>query len=352
VWVTDPDGNQWEVFAVKATSSDAPKPSSCCAPRHMKKAVAEAIGTAFLLAAVVGSASWASRSRVGTSRSRWLRTRSRRVSARRLILKFGPISGAHFNPAVTLANAWQGGIAWREVPGYIELRSGRVRRRPMATSYVREAHLLRLAHERSGTAQLAGESSRRRPLAVIWGCSRRAPARRRSHVAAWIVARMVHVVHVVFANPAVTLAAARRPDTFAASPADVPASSGAAPRRRRGDGDLPLAATPRTHDMKTVLSHDHNAGRSQMAAALFDARRSKEGAREFSRHRAQRARASEVVTAMGELGVDLADVSPRMLHRDPRGARCCSSRWDAESMSGRSGLERDDWPSKIRRASR
>src|SRR5208282_4081589 len=36
-----------------------------------------------------------------------------------LILTFGPISGAHFNPAVTLADASRGGLPWREVPGYI-----------------------------------------------------------------------------------------------------------------------------------------------------------------------------------------------------------------------------------------
>jgi glycerol uptake facilitator-like aquaporin len=36
-----------------------------------------------------------------------------------LILTFGPISGAHFNPAVTLADAWHGGLAWRDAPHYI-----------------------------------------------------------------------------------------------------------------------------------------------------------------------------------------------------------------------------------------
>ena len=36
-----------------------------------------------------------------------------------LILIFGPVSGGHFNPAVSLANAWQGGLPWREVPGYV-----------------------------------------------------------------------------------------------------------------------------------------------------------------------------------------------------------------------------------------
>jgi glycerol uptake facilitator-like aquaporin len=35
------------------------------------------------------------------------------------ILTFGPISGAHFNLVVTMADAWQRGIAWRHVPGYV-----------------------------------------------------------------------------------------------------------------------------------------------------------------------------------------------------------------------------------------
>ncbi len=39
-----------------------------------------------------------------------------------LILTFGPISGAHFNPAVTLADASQGGLPWREVPGYLAVQ--------------------------------------------------------------------------------------------------------------------------------------------------------------------------------------------------------------------------------------
>src|SRR5215471_14394811 len=85
-----------------------------------KRAVAEAIGTALLLAAVVGSGIMGERLADGSIAVALLaNTLATGAALAALILTFGPISGAHFNPAVTLADAWQGGIAWRDVLPYI-----------------------------------------------------------------------------------------------------------------------------------------------------------------------------------------------------------------------------------------
>ena len=83
-------------------------------------AVAEALGTLFLLAAVVGSGIMGERLAGGNVAIALLaNTIATGAALVTLILTFGPISGAHFNPAVTLADATQGGVAWRDVPVYI-----------------------------------------------------------------------------------------------------------------------------------------------------------------------------------------------------------------------------------------
>src|ERR1051326_5414103 len=88
-------------------------------PLH-KKAVAEFTGTAFLLAAVVGSGIMAEQLSAGNTSLALLENAIATGAALVvLILTFGPISGAHFNPAVTLADASQGGMPWSAVPVYI-----------------------------------------------------------------------------------------------------------------------------------------------------------------------------------------------------------------------------------------
>ena len=83
-------------------------------------AVAEALGTLFLLAAVVGSGIMGERLAGGNVAIALVaNTIATGAALVALILTFGPISGAHFNPAVTLADATQGGVAWRDVPVYI-----------------------------------------------------------------------------------------------------------------------------------------------------------------------------------------------------------------------------------------
>src|SRR5580698_730349 len=89
-------------------------------PSLPRRVVAEFAGTLFLLAAVVGSGIMGDRLAAGNVALALLaNTIATGAALVALILAFGPISGAHLNPAVTLADAWQGGIAWRETPAYI-----------------------------------------------------------------------------------------------------------------------------------------------------------------------------------------------------------------------------------------
>jgi glycerol uptake facilitator-like aquaporin len=86
----------------------------------LRRLVAEMLGPALLLVAVVGSGimgEWLSGGNVAIALL--ANTLATGAALTTLIFTFGPISGAHFNPAVTLADASQGGIRWREVPGYI-----------------------------------------------------------------------------------------------------------------------------------------------------------------------------------------------------------------------------------------
>src|ERR671930_1244921 len=85
-----------------------------------RRLTAEAVGTALLLATVVGSGIMGERLAGGNVAIALLaNTVATGAALVTLILTFGSISGAHFNPAVTLADATQGGIAWPEVPSYI-----------------------------------------------------------------------------------------------------------------------------------------------------------------------------------------------------------------------------------------
>jgi glycerol uptake facilitator-like aquaporin len=85
-----------------------------------RRANAEAVGTAILLASVVGSGIMGERLSGGNVAIALLaNTLATGAALVALILTFGPISGAHFNPAVTLADASQGSLPWRDVPAYV-----------------------------------------------------------------------------------------------------------------------------------------------------------------------------------------------------------------------------------------
>src|SRR5690349_17780919 len=85
----------------------------------LRRSVAEFLGTAILLAAVVGSGIMAERLSGGNVAIALLaNTIATGAALVALILTFGPISGAHFNPAVTVCDAWQKGISWSDAFAY------------------------------------------------------------------------------------------------------------------------------------------------------------------------------------------------------------------------------------------
>jgi glycerol uptake facilitator-like aquaporin len=185
----------------------------------------EFMGTAFLLMAVVGSGIMAERLAGGNVAlallANSLATGAALVA---LILALGSISGAHFNPVVTLADAMHGGIAWREVPGYIAAQIAG------AFGGVAAAHLMfglplffASHHARRGGAFLFSEFiATFGLLAVIWGCARTRSSAVAFAVGAYITAAYWFTASTSFANPAVTLARAAS-DTFAGiRPVDTP----------------------------------------------------------------------------------------------------------------------------------
>ena len=141
-----------------------------------------------------------------------------------LILTFGSISGAHFNPAVTLADASQGGLNWREVPGYLTGQLiGAIAGVAAAHVMFGEPLFFTSRHVRSGGAQLFSEFvATFGLLSVIWGCARLRSSAVPFDVGAYITAAYWFTASTSFANPAVTLARAAT-DTFAGiRPVDAP----------------------------------------------------------------------------------------------------------------------------------
>jgi glycerol uptake facilitator-like aquaporin len=190
-----------------------------------RKLVSEALGTALLLATVVGSGIMGESLAGGNVAIALLaNTIATGAGLVCLILTFGPISGAHFNPAVTLADASQGGLAWREVPGYILAQlAGAFIGVAVAHGMFGKPTFFASQHVRSGAPQLFSEFvATFGLLAVIWGVVRRRSAAVPFAVGAYITAAYWFTASTSFANPAVTLARAAS-DTFAGiRPADAP----------------------------------------------------------------------------------------------------------------------------------
>ena len=190
-----------------------------------RRIVAETLGTALLLAVVVGSGIMAERLAGGNVAIALLaNTIATGAGLVALILMFGTISGAHFNPAVTLSEAWQRNLPAGEVLPYIVAQvAGAFAGVAAAHAMFGEPAFFASEHIRSGAAQWWSEFVATFGLiGVIIGCSRSRPAITPFAVAAYITSAYWFTASTSFANPAVTLARAAS-NTFAGiRPADAP----------------------------------------------------------------------------------------------------------------------------------
>jgi glycerol uptake facilitator-like aquaporin len=190
-----------------------------------RRAVAEALGTALLLATVVGSGIMAEGLSGGNAAMALLANAIATGAALvALILTLGPISGAHFNPVVTVADASQGGLPWREVPPYVLAQvAGAFAGVAAADTMFNLPVFFVSRHVRTGLSQWFSEFvATFGLLAVIWGCSRRRSEAVPLAVGAYITAAYWFTASTSFANPAVTVARAAT-DTFAGiRPIDTP----------------------------------------------------------------------------------------------------------------------------------
>jgi len=189
-----------------------------------RRLAAEGLGTALLLAMVVGSATMADRLAGSNAALALLANSVASASGLlALILAFGAISGAHFNPAVTLSEAWQGGMKWSDTLPY------------MAAQFcgafvgVAAAHLMfgepvfaAATHARTGAPQWWSEFLATFGLiCVISGCARNRPVITPFAVAAYIASAYWFTASSAFANPALTLARAASSTVAGIRPVDV-----------------------------------------------------------------------------------------------------------------------------------
>ena len=194
-------------------------------PLKSRPLVAELVGTAFLLVAIVGSGIMAERLAVGNVAlallANSLATGAALVA---LILTFAPISGAHFNPAVSFAAASHGQVSWSDAGGYAVAQIvGGLAGVAIAHIMFAEPAFAWSQHARSGWPQVFSEAiATFGLLSVIAGCARGRPNAVPFAVAAYITAAYWFTSSTSFANPAVTLARAVT-NTFAGiRPNDVP----------------------------------------------------------------------------------------------------------------------------------
>ncbi len=190
-----------------------------------RRLVAEGLGTAMLLAVVVGSGIMAERLAGGNVAIALLANAiATGAGLVALILMFGAVSGAHFNPVVTLSEAWQKNLAAHAVLPYLAVQvAGAFAGVAAAHAMFGEPAFFASAHARTGAAQWWSECVATFGLVgVIIGCSRSRPSITPFAVAAYITSAYWFTASTSFANPAVTLARAAT-DTFAGiRPADAP----------------------------------------------------------------------------------------------------------------------------------
>jgi glycerol uptake facilitator-like aquaporin len=174
-----------------------------------RRILAEFLGTGFLVAAVVGSGIMGERLAAGNVAIALLaNTLATGAALVALILTFGPISGAHLNPVVTLADAWEGGLRWMESPHYVLAQIVGGIGGAVTANLMFGLPIVSLSqHVRSGPAQWFSEFVATFGLvSVVWGCSRLRSNAVPFAVGAYITAAYWFTASTSFANPAVTIA--------------------------------------------------------------------------------------------------------------------------------------------------
>ena len=192
-------------------------------PALVKRLAAEALGTALLLAVVIGSGVMAERLADGNAALALLANTLATVGGLYVLIElFGPVSGAHFNPAVSAVMAWRGGLSKRAFAGYALAQLGGAALGAGLAHAMFELPLWQLSqHVRGGSGQWLAEGVATAGLVLV---VLRAPTGRASAlVAAWIGAAYWFTASTAFANPAAAFGRMLS-DTFSGiAPESVPA---------------------------------------------------------------------------------------------------------------------------------
>jgi len=193
-------------------------------PSAGRRLAAEALGTAFLLAIVVGSGIMAERLAGGNVAIALLANAlATGFGLAALIACLGPVSGAHFNPVVTISLAARGEFAWKDAAPYIAVQVASAALGVVAAHLMFDEPFALSTKVRSGPHQLWSEFVATFGLVlVVWACVRQRLAAAPAWIAAYIAAAYWFTASTSFANPAVTIARCLT-DTFSGvRPADVP----------------------------------------------------------------------------------------------------------------------------------
>jgi glycerol uptake facilitator-like aquaporin/protein-tyrosine-phosphatase len=293
----------------------------------LRCSVAEALGSALLVAGIVGSGIMAQRLAGGNAAVALLaNTVATSGILVATILAFGPISGAHFNPAVTLADAVKGGLKWRAVPAYVVAQvGGAVVGVALANVMFGEPVFFASHHARHGLPILVSEFvATFGLLSVIWGCSRYRSNLNAFAVGAYIAGAYWFTASTSFANPAVTIARSLS-DTFAGiAPADVPGFIAAELLGAlAATGLFAWLEASRLAPEALIVPHDgvnkrndlmkrsvlfvcvHNSARSQMAEAFLNERCPNDFAADSAGLEPGKLNPL-AVAAMNEVGIDIS----------------------------------------------
>ena len=195
-------------------------------PPLARRLLAELLGSAFLAALVIGSGIAAQTlSPYDTGLELFENAAATAAGLFSIILMFGPVSGGHFNPVVSLADAVFGGLSWRDALAYIPTQSvGCALGAVTANGMFARAAVTISTHHRASPAHLLSETIATAGLVlVIFSLART----RRSHatpaaVGAYIGAAYFFTSSASFANPAISIGRIFS-NTFAGiAPASVP----------------------------------------------------------------------------------------------------------------------------------